>query len=118
MTNLIGTKDKKQRGKPLSIDDLPGEDANLINLVMAVTKLVGSWSEPEVMAWLDNDVLPDSAGLLLPAMAQTVANYRIEMLMERDDSHALLNFWFAWCTNIEKALSIFLKPKAGSTRWK
>ena len=84
---MIDTKDKK---KPLTIDDLPGEDANLINLVMAVTELVGSWSEPDVMAWLDDDVLPASAGLLLPTMAQTLANYRIEMLMERDDSHALL----------------------------
>lgn len=85
---MIDTKDKEP--KALTIDDLPGEDANIINLVMAVTELVGSWSEPEVMAWLDDDVLPESVGLLLPTMAQTVANYRIEMLMERDDSHALL----------------------------
>ena len=90
MSYLIDPKDKEQRGKPLTIDDLLGEDANIINLVMAVTELVGSWSEPEVMAWLDDDVLPASAGLLLPTMAKTVANYRIEMLMERDDSHALL----------------------------
>ena len=60
----------------------------------------------------------DRAIIAINPPQKTVVAEAVGSSKKRDDSHALLNFWFAWCTNIEKALSIFLKPKAGSTRWK